>query len=65
MEASNLRLVRTQFHRRVGLFGYATVLNALGVQSPVRQICAIGAFAEHVLGKLIVIPEFDSDGDGN
>ena len=63
MEVSELRLARTQFHRRIGLFGYSSVLNVLGVRSPVRQICAIGAFANRVLGPLVVLPTFDSDGD--
>jgi hypothetical protein len=63
MEVSQLRLARTQFHRRIGLFGYSSVLNALSVRSPVRQICAIGAFAERVLGPLVVMPTFDSDSE--
>jgi hypothetical protein len=58
---ANLRLSRTQFHRNIGLFGYSTVLNQLGIHSPVRQICAIGAFVERVIGTLTVIPTFEND----
>lgn len=51
-----MRVQRTQFHREIGVFRYAEVLERLGVLGPTRQMLALTRFVEEVLGEGQALP---------